>query len=89
MIKESQVGFKSLISEVLIQAREANPVSNSQRVLGELGISQSSIVYHFHNLSKVLDIEDALWHAMYNGVGGILGGSQMLGIRIIQNLPIS
>ena len=39
-------------SEAELQAIEANLVSSIQRVSGELGISQSSVVCPLHGLSK-------------------------------------
>ena len=43
---------KMMVSKAWLQAIEANPASNIWRVSGELGISQSSMVHHFHDLSK-------------------------------------
>ena len=43
---------KNVDPEVVLQAIEVNPVSSSWRVSGKLGISQSSMIHHFHNLGK-------------------------------------
>ena len=44
--------FKIVDSEAIVQAIEENLVSNSRRVSGELGISQTSVVRHLHVLGK-------------------------------------
>ena len=44
--------LKSMNSEAVLQAIEANPVSITWRVSGELDISQSSVVRHDHVLGK-------------------------------------
>ena len=38
-------------SKTVIQAIETNSVNGTQRVSGELSISQSSGIHHIHNLS--------------------------------------
>ena len=43
---------KIMDSEAVLQAIEVNLEIGSQKVSGELGISQSSVVCHFHNLGK-------------------------------------
>ena len=39
-------------SKAVLQAMEANPLSSIWRVSGELSLSQSSVVYHLHDLGK-------------------------------------
>ena len=39
-------------SEGMLQAFEANPASSTQRISGELNISQSIVVHHLHDLCK-------------------------------------
>ena len=39
-------------SKAVLQAIEANPVSSTQRVSGELDISQSSVICYLHDLGK-------------------------------------
>ena len=36
------------VNEAILQTKEANPVSSTRRVSGELGISLSSGIRHFH-----------------------------------------
>ena len=43
---------KTIDSKAMLQAIEANLLSSTGRVSGKLSISQSSVVYHFHNLNK-------------------------------------
>ena len=43
---------KTLDSKAILQAIEANPMNSTQRVSGELSISQPSIVHHLYHLSK-------------------------------------
>ena len=43
---------KTVDSEALLQVIEANPASYTQRVSGELSISQSTVVCCLHNFSK-------------------------------------
>ena len=43
---------KAIDSKAVLQAIEATPASSTQEVSSKLGISQSSVVGHFHNLSK-------------------------------------
>ena len=43
---------KTVDSETMLPSIEVNTVSSTQRVSGELGISQSSEVCHLHNLGK-------------------------------------
>ena len=45
---------ESVNSEAMIQVREANSVSSTWRVSSEFSISQSSMVYHLHNLNKII-----------------------------------
>ena len=47
------IGLK-LDSEAVLQAIDTNPVSRTPRVSGELGISQSIMVSHFHELGKTI-----------------------------------
>ena len=43
---------KNVYSKTVLQAVATNPVSSTQRVSGELSISQSSVVRHLHDLDK-------------------------------------
>ena len=43
---------KTVDFELVLQAIESNPESNPQIVPCNLGISQSNVVHHFHNLNK-------------------------------------
>ena len=43
---------KTVESEAVHQAIEANLVNSTQRVSGEVGISQFSVVCHLHDFSK-------------------------------------
>ena len=43
---------RSMDSETMLQAIETNLASSTWRVSGELSISQSSLVYYLHDLSK-------------------------------------
>ena len=43
---------KTVDSEAVFQAIEANPKSSTRKVSGELGISQSSVVRRLHDLGK-------------------------------------
>ena len=45
-------GGKTEYSESMLQAIEARPARSTWRVSGDLGISWSSIIHHFHNLCK-------------------------------------
>ena len=56
-------GSKTVDSEIVFQAIEANLVSNTRRVSGELSISQSSVVHHLHDFSKNLRRSQTLLHA--------------------------
>ena len=38
--------------KVMLQTIEENPVSTTRRVSGELGISQSNVIYFLHYFSK-------------------------------------
>ena len=44
--------FKSVDFEIVLLVIEPNPASSAQRVSGELGISQFSVVRHFDDLCK-------------------------------------
>ena len=44
------------------KAKEPNPVSSTQKVSGELGISQSSVVHHLHDLEKVSGAAEIVLH---------------------------
>ena len=44
--------LKTMDSKAMLQAIEANLVSSTQRVSGELHILQTSVVGHFHDLCK-------------------------------------
>ena len=43
---------KTMDSEAVFQATEANQMSSIQRVSGEVGISQSSVIRHLHDLDN-------------------------------------
>ena len=47
---------KTIYIEAVLQAIAANPVSSTQRVSGELSISQSSVICHLRNLPKVSEV---------------------------------
>ena len=44
--------MKTMDSEAVLQTIEADPASSTQNVSGELGISQSSVIRHLHDLGK-------------------------------------
>ena len=63
MVKEILLGLpepsqrvwpKTVDSEAMLEAIEANLLSSAQRISGELRISQSSLVSHLHNLNKCI-----------------------------------
>ena len=49
---------KTVGSEMMLQAIEANLWSSTQRVSGEPDISQISVVCHFHDLSKSFLVDE-------------------------------
>ena len=51
MIRYGQAGLK-LDSDAKLQVKETNPASSTWGVSGEIGISQSSVIHHFHNFGK-------------------------------------
>ena len=51
-----------MVSEAGLQAIEANLESNIWRVPGKLGILQSSVVHHLHNLSKSIQSCQTVLH---------------------------
>ena len=53
-------------SEAIFQTIEANLASSTQRVSGELSISQFSEVCHLHNLCKRISRAAELCHMLYN-----------------------
>ena len=53
---------KIVDSEAILQTIEANPVSSTRRVSGELSLSQSSVVFHIHDLSKYIKSCRIMFH---------------------------
>ena len=52
MIRHCQVGLNAVDSEVMLQTRAVNPVMSTQRVSGEISISQSSMVRKLYDLGN-------------------------------------
>ena len=52
MIRQGQVGLKTMDSKVVLQVMEVNLASNPWRVSGGVGFSQSSVVHYLHYLGK-------------------------------------
>ena len=50
---QARLGKPKIIDcKAMLSAVEVNPVISTQRVSGEFGILQSSVVHHFHDYSK-------------------------------------
>ena len=45
---------KTVDSEGMLYTRRVNLLSSTQRISGELGVSQSCVVHHLHNFTKIL-----------------------------------
>ena len=52
MFSNNSVKLVTLKNRLVLEATETNLVSRTGRVSGELGITQSSVVCHLHNVSK-------------------------------------
>ena len=50
--RSGKVGLQTMDPEAMFQAVDANPTSSTRRVSGELGIFQSNVVHHLHNIDK-------------------------------------